>query len=176
MRMSLLLVGISLASFVCLAGCEPKNPSASGKTGSQASHDHDGHDHAADSHAGHDHGAHGPNGGHLEHLDTGAHFEWAHDDAAHKLTIFFEELVSGGAKIESVKVDVVSGNETKSFSLENDANAKIAGAVFSIANEELMTLLEASGTDAKGVHSKLVVMIDGKPQSCLLKHDDGHKH
>ena len=169
MRMSLLLVGIALGSFVCFSGCEPKKPSASGRTASQAGQ-------AADPHAGHDHGAHGPNGGHLDHLDTGAHFEWAHDDATHKLTIFFDELVSGGAKIESVKVDVVSGNETKSFSLEKDANAKIAGAVFSIANEELMTLLEASGTDAKGVHSKLVAMIDGKAQSCLLKHDDGHKH
>ena len=171
MRTSLLLVGIALGSLVCLSGCEPKKPSGSGKTANQA-----GHDHAADPHAGHDHGAHGPNGGHLEHLDTGAHFEWAHDDATHKLTIFFDELVSDGAKIESVKVDVVSGNETKSFTLEKDANAKIAGAVFSIANEELMTLLEASGTDAKGVHSKLVAMIDGKAQSCLLKHDDGHKH
>ena len=171
MRTSLLLVGIALGSFVCFSGCEPKKPSSSGTKSSQA-----GHDHSADPHAGHDHAAHGPNGGHLEHFDTGAHFEWAHDDATHKLTIFFDELVSGGAKIESVNVDVVSGSETKSFSLEKDENAKVDGAVFSLANEELMTLLEASGTDAKGVQSKLVVMIDGKAQSCLLKHDDGHKH
>lgn len=172
MRKSLLLVGLALGSFVCLSGCEPKKSSNSGKAGSQAVHDH-----AADAHAGHDHGAHGPNGGHLEHFDTtGDHFEWAHDDATHKLSIFFDELVSAGAKIESVKIDVVSGAETKSFALEKDETAKIAGSVFSIASEELMTLLDASGTDAKGVQSKLLVMIDGKEQTCLLKHDDGHKH
>ncbi len=177
MRTSLLLVGLALGSFVCLSGCEPKKSSNSGKAGSQTGHDHDGHDHDADAHAGHDHGAHGPNGGHLEHLETsGAHFEWAHDDATHKLSIFFDELVSGGAKIEGVKIDVVSGAETKSFALEKVETAKIAGSVYSIASEELMTLLDASGTDAKGVQSKLLVMIDGKEQTCLLKHDDGHKH
>ena len=170
MRTSLLLVGLALGSFVCLSGCEPKKSGNSGKAGSQAGHD-------ADAHAGHEHGAPGPNGGHLEHLETsGAHFEWAHDDATHKLSVFFDELVSAGAKIESVKINVVSGVETKSFALEKEEAAKIAGSVFSIANEELMTLLDASGTDAQGVQSKLMVMIDGKEQTCLLKHDDGHKH
>jgi hypothetical protein len=26
------------------------------------------------------------------------------------------------------------------------------------------------------VHSKLIAVIDGKEQTCLLKHEDGHKH
>ena len=172
MRKSLLLVGLALGSFICLSGCESKKSSNPSKAGSQAVNGN-----AVDAHAGHDHGAHGPNGGHVEHFDTtGDHFEWAHDDATHKLSIFFDELVSGGAKIESVKIDVVSGVETKSFALEKEETAKSAGSVFSIASEELMTLLDASGADPKGVQSKLMVMIDGKEQTCLLKHDDGHKH
>jgi len=28
----------------------------------------------------------------------------------------------------------------------------------------------------KGVHSKLIAVIDGKEQICLLKHEDVHKH
>lgn len=172
MRIQLLLVGLALGSFVCLPGCEVKNTSTSVKPTNPG-----GKELAADPHAGHGHGAHGPNGGHLEHFDaSGAHFEWAHDDATHKLSIYFDELASAGAKIESVKVDVVSGTENKSFALEKDETAKIAGSVFSIASEELMTLIDASGTDAKGVQSKLVAMIDGKEQTCVLKHDDGHKH
>ncbi len=170
MRTSLLLVSLALASFVCCAGCEVKKSAK--KAADKAAHEHDGHDHD-----GHDHSAHGPNGGHVEAFEkTGAHFEWAHDDATHKLSIFLEELVSAGAKIESVKIDVVSGVDTKSFKLAADEKAKIAGSVFTIASEELMNLLDASGTDAKGVQSKLVAIIDGKEQSCLLKHDEGHKH
>ncbi len=172
MRTSLLLFSLAVASFVWSSGCEVKKSAK--KAADQAAHDHDpdGHDHD-----GHDHGAHGPNGGHVEAFEkTGSHFEWAHDDATHKLSIFMEELVSAGAKIESVKIDVVSGADTKSFPLAADGKAKIAGSVFTIVSEELMNLLDASGTDAKGVQSKLVAMIDGKEQSCLLKHDEGHKH
>ena len=169
MRTSLLLVGVALSSFVCSSGCEVKKPPM--KAAANAGHDHD-HDHD-----GHDHSAHGPNGGHVEAFDkTGGHFEWAHDDATHKLSIFLEELVSAGAKVESVKIDVVSGADTKSFELASDSKAKIAGSVFTIVSEELMNLLDASGTDAKGVQSKLIALIDGKEQSCLLKHDEGHKH
>ena len=172
MRKSLLFVSLALTSFVCFSGCEVKKTAV--KAGGGA-----GQKQAADGHEGHNHGAHGPNGGHLEHFDTtGDHFEWAHDDATHKVSIFLEELVSSGAKVESVKIDVISGAETKSFALEKDEKAKIEGSVYAITSEELMTLLEASGTDAKGVQSKLSVMIEGKEQTALLKHDDehGHKH
>ncbi len=171
MRTSILLLSLAIASFVCSSGCEVKKSASKGGTAGQKD--------GSDAHAGHAHGAHGPNGGHLEHFDsTGDHFEWAHDDATHKLTIFLEEIVSAGAKVESVKVDVISGAETKSFTLEKENDAKIAGSVFSLASEELMTLLEASGTDAKGVQSKLIATIDGKEQMALLKHEDehGHKH
>lgn len=172
MRTSLLLISFALASFVYSAGCEVKKSVKKAADKAALDHDHDGHDHD-----GHDHSAHGPNGGHVEAFEkTGAHFEWAHDDATHKLSIFLEELVSAGAKIESVKIDVVSGADTKSFKLAADGTAKIAGSVFTIVSEELMNLLDASGTDAKGVQSKLVALIDGKEQSCLLKHDEGHKH
>ena len=170
MRTSHLLVSFALASFVCSSGCEVKKSVT--KATVNAGHKNDGHDHD-----GHDHAEHGPNGGHIEAFEkTGAHFEWAHNDATHKLSIFFEELVSAGAKVESVKIDVVSGADKKSFELAADGKAKIAGSVFTIVSEELMTLLDASGTDAKGFTSKLIALIDGNEQSCLLKHDDGHKH
>lgn len=171
MRMSLLLVSLALASFVCSSGCEVKKTATKGSTAGQKSE--------SDAHAGHDHSAPGPNGGHVEAFDAnGPHFEWAHDEATHKLSIFLDEAVSAGAKVESVKVDIISGAETKSFALEKEENAKIAGSVFSIVSEELMTLMEASGTDAKGVQCKLIASIDGKEQTALLKHDDehGHKH
>ncbi len=171
MRTSFLLVSLALACFVCSSGCEAKKSATKGNTANQKS--------GSDAHAGHDHSAPGPNGGHIEAFDAnGPHFEWAHDDATHKLTIFLEEAVSAGAKVDSVKVDVISGTETKSFALAKDDNAKIAGSVFSIVSEELMTLMEASGADAKGVQSKLIASIDGKEQTALLKHDEehGHKH
>ena len=171
MRTSFLLVSLALASFVFSSGCEVKKTATKGSTAGQKS--------GSDAHAGHDHSAPGPNGGHVEAFDAnGPHFEWAHDEATHKLSIFLDEAVSAGAKVESVKVDIISGTETKSFSLEKEENAKIAGSVFSIVSEELMTLMEASGTDAKGVQSKLIASIDGKEQTALLKHEDehGHKH
>ncbi len=168
MRTSFLLVSLALACFVCSSGCEAKKSATKGNTANQKS--------GSDAHAGHDHSAPGPNGGHIEAFDAnGPHFEWAHDDATHKLTIFLEEAVSAGAKVDSVKVDVISGTETKSFALAKDDNAKIAGSVYSIVSEELMTLMEASGADAKGVQSKLIASIDGKEQTALLKHDE-HKH
>jgi len=171
MRTSLLLVSLALAGFVFSSGCEAKKTATQGNTADQKN--------GSDAHAGHDHSAPGPNNGHIEAFDAnGPHFEWTHDEATHKLTIFLEEAVSAGAKVESVKVDVTSGTETKSFALAKEDNAKIAGSVFSIASEELMTLMEASGTDAKGVQSKLIAMIDGKEQTAVLKHEDehGHKH
>jgi len=167
MRLSVLFVCLALGSFVCTLGCEPKKRAAKA----------DAHGHDDDAHAGHDHSAPGPNGGHVEAFEeTHSHFEWAHDDTSHKLSIFLEELVAAGAKVESARIDVISGSDTKSFTLDKDEKAKIADSVYSIVSQELMGLIDASGTDAKGVQSKLIVKIDGKDQTCLLKPDDGHKH
>jgi len=164
MRTSLLLASLAMSSIVGLSGCELKKAPAKANS-------------VADSHAGHDHSAPGPNGGHVEAFDkSDVHFEWGNDDATHKLSIYLEEIVSKGAVVESVKIDVVSGDTKKSFSLEKDEKAKIAGSVFSIVNEELVGMVNASGKDTKGVHSKLIAVIDGKEQTCLLVHEDGHKH
>lgn len=199
MRFSLVLAGLALCVFVGSQGCEVKKTTKS--THDHSDHDghdhgdhdhgdHDGHDHGAetkgdaakaDPHAGHDHSHDvGPNGGHIAHFEpSDAHFEWAHDDDTHKLTIHVEELVSAGAKIESMEVVVTSGSDTKKFPLAADETAKIANSVYTITSQELMTLMGASGTDEKGPQSKLVALIDGKEQTCVMAHDHdhaGHKH
>jgi hypothetical protein len=196
MRVSFLVAGLALCGFVCFPGCEAK------KMDNAATHsDHDGHDHAGhdhDDHAGHDHGpsatkekakpadAHaghdhshdvGPNGGHIADISPlAAHIEWIHDDEANKVTIHAEEVVSNGGKIDSVQIVITSGNDTKKFDLAKVADAKIADSVYALADQEMMTLIGASGTEEKGVQAKLVITVDGKENSCLLVHEHGHKH
>ena len=164
MRTSLLKFSLGLSCLIALSGCELK------KTPVQATP-------KADAHAGHDHSAPGPNGGHVEAFDgSNVHFEWGDDDATHTLSVYLEEIVSKGGNVESVKIDVVSGDSKKTFSLQKEEKAKIDGSVFSIVSEELLGMVDASGPDTKGVHSKLIVVIDGKEQTSLLHHEDGHKH
>ena len=164
MRASFLFVSLAFSSMVGFSGCELKKSSDKSST-------------IVDSHAGHDHSAPGPNGGHIEAFDQNhSHFEWGDDDTTHTLSVYLEEMVSKGAKVESVKIDVVSGDSTKSFPLVKDEKAKIEGSVYSIVSEELLGIIDASGTDTKGVHSKLIAVVDGKELTCLLKHEDGHKH
>ncbi|MFN4906437.1 MAG: hypothetical protein ACK5LQ_14495 [Planctomycetota bacterium] len=172
-------------------GCDaPKkggSKQAAGAKSSAHDHDHDhghdhGHDHSdgksakKDDHAGHDHPEHGPNGGHIAHFDTNAttHFEWAHDEEKQTLTVYFEELVSGGNKIESVEVVVTSSGQEKKFKLEPLESAKIAGSIFQVKDQELLTLVGASGQDEKGVQARLVAKIDGKEEKLLLI--DHHHH
>ena len=166
-------------------GCDaPKNQGAKQGTSAKSSghdHDHD-HDHGnsksdkKDDHAGHDHPEHGPNGGHIAHFDSSptTHFEWAHDEDKQTLTVYFEELVSGGNKIESVEVVVTSSGQEKKFKLEPLESAKIAGSIFEIKDQELLTLVGASGKDEKGVQARLVAKIDGKEEKLLLI--DHHHH
>jgi hypothetical protein len=164
MRTSLLMAGLALSSIVGLSGCELKKAPVKATT-------------SADPHAGHDHSAPGPNGGHVEAFDkSDLHFEWSDNDDSHTLSIYLDQIVSKGGNVGSVKIDVISGDTKKTFTLEKDEKAKIAGSVYFIASEELLGMVDASGTDTKGVHSKLIAVIDGKEQTCLLKHDDGHKH
>jgi hypothetical protein len=187
-----------IASIPVAVGCDAPKTGGS-KSGSaahdhdQAGHDHAGHDHAGhdhgdakggdpkaakkDEHAGHDHPEHGPNGGHIAHFDTSAttHFEWAHDEDKQTLTVFFEELVSGGNKIESVEVVVTSSGQEKKFKLEPLESAKIAGSIFQVKDQELLTLVGASGKEEKGVQARLVAKIDGKEEKLLLI-DHHHNH
>ena len=179
---------LTLALFLCVPcylGCDAGSVS---KNKPAASHDHDhdhDHDHGhgepakakADEHAGHSHSEHGPNGGHVAHFDTNptTHFEWAHDDDNHLLTVYFENLVSAGAKIEAVEVVITSGGEEKKYTLAPLDSAKIAGSVFQAKDQEMLTLVGASGDDEKGVQARLYVTIDGKKESLLLK-DDHHHH
>ena len=180
MNLRTFLVLSLVASTSLWFGCDVKKPVKSPQGGTAAhDHDHD-HDHNhADDHKEdkHDHPEHGPHGGHVAHFDTSptTHFEWAHDDDAHTITVYFEELVSAGAKVESVDVMVTSGGTEKSFKLAPLEAAKIAGSIFEAKDQELLTLVGASGDDPKGVQAKLIVTIDGKKESVLLK-DDHHHH
>ncbi|MFM8188145.1 MAG: hypothetical protein ACKN85_06640 [Pirellula sp.] len=165
-------------------GCDAsKNASKSGSSAQKHDHDHDhDHDHGdsksdkKDAHAGHDHPEHGPNGGHIAHFDSSptTHFEWAHDEDKQTLTVYFEELVSGGNTIESVEVVVTSSGQEKKFKLEPLEGAKIAGSIFQLKDQELLTLVGASGEDEKGVQARLVAKIDGKEEKLLLV--DHHHH
>jgi hypothetical protein len=171
MRHRFFLLALTAAMTTCWIGCDVKKPAESSDGAVAAKKDDHDHDHY------HDHPEHGPNGGHIAHFDTSptTHFEWAHDDEAQLLTVYFEELVSGGTKIESVEVIVTTDGSEKVFKLEPLESAKIAGSVFQAKNQELLTLVGASGTDPKGVQAKLIATIDGKKESLLLK-DDHHHH
>ncbi len=184
MRLTRWLTALAILPGLLLLGCEPKVPAVGGMspstTGSKPAM-------IKDSHDDHDHGKHdhshdvGPNGGHIGHFEpSDAHFEWTHNDDDHSLSFHFEELVSAGKKIGSVSVDVSFGGETKSFKIEADPKAKISGSVYTIKNQELMTSIEASGSDKKGIQSNLVIDLDGVKQTAPLEHDEhdhsGHKH
>jgi hypothetical protein len=184
MKWQLWIAGLLIGSTSLWLGCEVKRTADLPPTGQKShdghdhdGHDHDGHDHEGHDDEGHDHPEHGPNGGHVAHFDTSptTHFEWAHDDDNHTLTVYFEDLISGGATIESVQVLVTSADSEKKFSLEPDPKAKMAGSIFQAKDQELLTLVGASGSDPKGVQAKLKVVIDGKEESVLLK-DDHHHH
>lgn len=170
MKFRIVVAGLLIGSTPVWLGCEVKRtadkPAAGQNSASAPDHDHD-----------HDHPEHGPNGGHVAHFDTSptTHFEWAHDDDKNLLSVFFEDLVSGGAKVESVVVRVTSSGSEKTFTLKVDDKAKISGSSFQAEDAELLTLVGASGDDPKGVQAKLVAVIDGKEESVLLK-DDHHHH
>ncbi len=172
MKVRLLPMGMLLAALP-LIGCEVKTtnaPTAMKDTGAAKKDVH------GDSHDHHDHPEHGANGGHVAHFDSNptVHFEWAHDDDQNTLTVYFEELVSGGGKVEMVEVRVKSPDDEKKFSLAPDEKAKVKGSVFQAKDAELLTLVGASGKDPKGVQAKMVAVIDGKEETVLLI--DEHDH
>jgi hypothetical protein len=167
----LLVAALAAFGFSCNVGCEPAaTKSDAGKqTAATEKKDDHGHSHA------HDHGDHGEHGGHLVHLEpSGGHAEWSHDDDKGIVTVYVEEIVSGGAKVEGVRIDLEVGtNPKKSYNLETSSDEhKIENSVFSITSPELVTALGVS----EGVKATLVVVVDGKEQSCKLEHDHGHDH
>ncbi len=161
-RCGIVALAASFSLGLALAGCDTKPIPK--KTNEQA-HEH--------SHA-HEEGKHG---GHLVDLEpVGAHAEWTHDDEKGILTIYLEELVAGGAKVEQVRVDIKLGEaETKKYDLEVSKadQHKIEGAIFNITSPELVTAM-----DVEGVKATLVVTADGKEHKGSLAHDHdhGHKH
>ncbi len=142
-------------------GCEAKKIEKAGGGGHEHSHAHED----------------GPHGGHmLDLLPDGGHAEWTHDDEKGILTIYLEELVAAGKKVEKVRVDLaLQNNETKSYDLKvSEADQhKIEGAIFSIVDPQLVTTMEVPG-----VKATLVVTADGKELKGSLAHDHdhGHKH
>ncbi len=139
-RAKVLLATIALMSFASF-GCQPAASKSGDKsTKSAASHDDHGHDHSHD-HAHEEHGAHG---GHMLPRANGEHAEWTHDDESGLLTVYFEEMVSAGSKIEKVRVDLTVGDKPKkAYDLEGTAadDHKIEGSIFSIKSPELVTAL-----------------------------------
>jgi hypothetical protein len=152
---------VSLAVFwgsLSLAGCQPSPHRASTE---QAGHDH------------HDHPAHGPNGGHLVHLEpSGSHAEWTHDDELGKIQIHLEDVQSSGKKIDSVKVVLkVQDQPEKTFDF-----TAVKDGLYELVSPELLTAIEVGGGDSEKVSAKLSVAIDGQEQSSLLEHHDHHHH
>ncbi len=161
-RIGLSLALVAGAGFcVGMTGCQTKVP----PTKKSGEHDH-AHDHS------HEEGKHG---GHLADLEPmGAHVEWAHDDEKGTVTIYCEEIVAGGAKVEKVQIEVKVGTEEpKVYDLAGSAadEHKIEGSIFTITDPALVTAMEV-----EGVKSTLMVTVDGKVQKASLEHDHGHDH
>lgn len=156
------------------AGCQPSAGPSSTATKTTPASGHEDHDH--DDHAHHDHGDHGEHGGHLLHLDpSGSHAEWTHDDEAGSVTVYLEELVASGKKVESVEIewkvgDAAENNSKLEVAAKDDHG--IEGSIFTIKNPELVTALGVGD----GVVANLVVTVDGKKEMAKLEHDHGHDH
>lgn len=167
----------ALTAFL-LTGCEPPNDVAksNGKAAAGKNAEHEEHG---------DHG-HGPNGGHMVHLEpSGSHAEWTHDDETGKLTVYVSEIVELGKKVESVKVVLNIGDQpSKTFDFK--AGEK---STFEITSPELLTAIQMTGPESKEmasksaskedqpkVKAKLVVVVDGKEQSAAIEEDDHHHH
>ncbi len=154
-----------IASFMVAAitlsniGCETSDPKTSKAP-------------EADAHAhSHDHDAHGPNGGHMIHLEpSDAHAEWTHDDDSGKLTIHLEEAAKPGKKIDSVKVELeVKGEPKKEYEFTS-----FNEGVYELISPELMTAIEVGSADKEKVAAKLIVSIDGKSETAMLEHHEHH--
>lgn len=123
-----------------------------------------------DAHA-HNHEAHGPNGGHMIHLEpSDAHAEWTHDDDSGKLAIHLEEIVEFGKKIDFVKVELeVKGEPKKSYDFTS-----FKSGLYELISQELMTAIEVGSGDKEKVSAKLIVSIDGKEETAFLEHHEHH--
>jgi hypothetical protein len=145
--------GLALLAMIGILGC---NPSAPPKV---------------DSHS-HNHAAHGPHGGHLVHLEpTGVQAEWAHDDDSGKLSVYLEEAIQSGKKIDEARIELeVTGSSKKTYDLvANDKN------VYELVSPELLTAIEVGAGDAAKVIAKLIVTIDGKEEAAAMEHHE-HSH
>lgn len=165
----------SCLAMLMVVGCKPQATNSSSPNASVASSGtkppSESHSHAHS----HEHGDVGEHGGHLVHLEpSGSHAEWAHDDASGTLTVYLEEIVSGGAKVDRVQVELeVTGQSKKSYDLVGGADDhKIENSVFTIKSPELITALEMP----EGVKATLIVVVDGMEQRCTLEHHHDHDH
>lgn len=173
-----------LAVICCVAmpfvGCNSATQDAP-EAGSEAAHDHAGHDHGhGDAHDhGHSHEAVGPHGGHL--LELGQeqyHAEWTHDENAKSVTVYFldgEAKESVAVDPESAKIEVViEGKEPMTYAMKPVGEEADAG--YSHQDGALLTGLNMVG---HGVQAKLMVTIEGQPFEAAfqhLEHDHGHDH
>jgi hypothetical protein len=155
-----LWVSVTLLAMVSFVGCQPSatKPTDMGTQGDAHAHNHD-------------HEAHGPNGGHMVHLEpSGSHAEWTHDDDAGKLAIHLEEIEELGKKIDSVKVELeVKGEPKKTYDFVSAGKG-----VFELISPELLTAIEVGSGDKEKVMAKLIVSIDGKDETTALEHHEHH--
>ncbi len=151
-------LAIAILSIVGLVGCQPPSAKPANKTD------------AGDAHS-HDHEAHGPNGGHMIHLEpSGSHAEWTHDDESGKLAIHLEEVEEFGKKIDSVKVELeVQGEPKKTYDF-----VSFDKGIYELISSELLTAIEIGSGDKAKVSAKLIVSIDGQEQTASLEHHDHH--
>ncbi len=119
-----------------------------------------------DAHAGHDHGEMGPHGGHLLHLEpTGLHAEWTHDDEAHLISVFVDDLAA--EDINEIKfIAKLDGGETEEFAMEATDEG------WAITSEALMTHLNMG----EAVNVDLVVVCKDGEQSTKIEAHDHHHH
>lgn len=157
-----LLVGVAFAP-----GCVEENADSGTSATTSDAHDEDGHDHAHDEDGhdhdhgddghdhdhdedghDHDHSAEkmGEHGGHIAHFegDKGS-FEWTHNDAANKVTIYLlgedEKTLNPVAAKKCVMV-LTSGEKTKEFELNAVDEAEGKSATFQLEDPSLIAALQ----------------------------------
>jgi len=169
--LSSVLIRLSLATLIALMpGCN-EGPATDSPA---APDDHADHDHA---HGEHAHPTKGPHHGTL--VELGAeefHAEVVHDDKAGVLTVY---LLDASAKQPTTSesselvINVKLSDKPAQFTLTAKTDDTQGGfTAYSLASKELLDTLHNSST------AKLSIIINGKPYSGTIPHDDhaAHKH
>jgi hypothetical protein len=142
----------------------------------------------ADAHE-HEHAEEGPHGGHIIELgNEDYHAELTHDDAEHRIGIYFlgsDAKTAKPIKAASVTINVSEDGKPSQYTLpavpqagEADGNS----SYFEIVSEPLCAVV-CGESEAERSHARMNVTIDEKPYVGLIEteahehdHDHGHAH